>query len=75
MYIKALEQTITLHETSKRIIKSSISVFEQFNDVRNNLSLAHDNKLLGQAEARFIFDSVVGILRFAKTLERDSFGT
>lgn len=75
MYMKALEQTTTLHETSKRIIKSSISVFEEFNDIRNNLSLAHDNKLLDQAEARFIFDSVVGILRFVKTLERDNFGT
>lgn len=74
MYVKALEGTMSLHETSERIIKSSISVFDGFNDVRNNLSLAHDNQLLDQAEARFIFDSVVGILRFVKTLEEDNFG-
>lgn len=72
LYMKALENTVTLHETSKRIIKSSISVFEGFNHVRNNLSLAHDNKLLDHAEARFIFDSVIGILRFVKTLEEDN---
>jgi hypothetical protein len=74
MYMKALEKTVTLHETSKRIIRSSISVFDEFNHVRNNLSLAHDNQLLDQAEARFIFDSIVGILRFVKTLEEDNFG-
>ncbi|HTR40791.1 MAG TPA: abortive infection family protein [Pseudomonadales bacterium] len=73
MYVKELEKTVTLHETSKRIIKSSISVFEEFNHVRNNLSLAHDNQLLDQAEARFVFDSIVGILRFVKTLEEDNF--
>ena len=73
-YIKALEDEHPLHEISKRIIKSSISIFEQFNDVRNNQSFAHDNDLIGKAEARFVFDAVTAILRFVKTTEADKFG-
>lgn len=73
-YVKALEDEHPLHEISKRIIKSSISIFEQFNDVRNNQSFAHDNDLIGKAEARFVFDAVTAILRFVKTTEKDKFG-
>ena len=73
-YIKALEAEHPLHEISKRIIKSSISIFEQFNDVRNNQSFAHDNDLIGKAEARFVFDAVMAILRFVKTMEAEKFG-
>ena len=74
-YVKAMEQHYPLHEISKRIMKTSISVFDQFNDVRNNVSLAHDNPLIQKAEARFIFDSVSNLLRFIKTVEDTNFGT
>lgn len=74
-YVKAMEQNYPLHEISKRIMKTSISVFDQFNDVRNNVSLAHDNPLIQKAEARFIFDSVSNMLRFIKTVEEANFGT
>jgi hypothetical protein len=73
-YVNALEQTEPLREISKRIVKSSISVFEKFNDVRNNESFAHDNDLIGKAEARFVFDSITSVLRFVKSLEADRFG-
>jgi len=73
-YLKALEAEHPLHEISKRIIKSGISVFEQFNEVRNNQSFAHDNDLIGKAEARFVFDAVTAILRFVKTTEAEKFG-
>ena len=74
-YVKAMEQNYPLHEISKRIMKTSISVFDQFNDVRNNVSLAHDNPLIQKAEARFIFDAVSNMLRFIKTVEEANFGT
>jgi hypothetical protein len=74
-YVKAMEQNYPLHEISKRIMKTSISVFDQFNDVRNNVSLAHDNPLIQKAEARFIFDAVSNLLRFIKTVEEANFGT
>jgi hypothetical protein len=74
-YVKAMEQNYPLHEISKRIMKTSISVFDQFSDVRNNVSLAHDNPLIQKAEARFIFDAVSNLLRFVKAVEETNFGT
>lgn len=72
-YIRLLEQQHLLREVSKRILKSAISIFEKFNDVRNNESLAHDNNLVDQIEARYIFDSITAILRFLKSIEVDKF--
>ena len=69
-YVKLIQQQHTLTPLSERIIKSSISVFEEMNPVRNDQSLAHDNKdLVGMDEARFIFDSVTAFLRFSKAID------
>lgn len=73
-YVKALEQRHTMRDLSRQIIKNAIGVFEKFNHVRNNDSLAHDNELPDPAEARFIFDSVTAILRFVKAVEAGQFG-
>ena len=73
-YVKALEAEREIREISRRIIKSAISVFEQFNDVRNNRSFAHDNDLIDAAEARFIFDAISAFLRFVKAVETSRFG-
>jgi len=73
-YVKALEAERDIREITRRIVKSAISVFDQFNDVRNNKSFAHDNDLIDQAEARFIFDAVSAFLRFVKTIETSRFG-
>jgi hypothetical protein len=68
-YVKALEAKHPLTDVSRQIIKGAIGVFEKFNHVRNNNSLAHDNTLIGNAEAHFIFDSLGAILRFIKRIE------
>ena len=73
-YIKLLEENRQLRGISKRTLKSSISIFESFNDVRNNESFAHDNDIVDQAEARYIFDSITALLRFIKTIEVEKFG-
>ena len=73
-YIKLLEKNRQLREISKRTLKSGISIFESFNDVRNNESFAHDNDIVDQAEARYIFDSITALLRFIKTIEAEKFG-
>jgi hypothetical protein len=73
-YAKVLEQKYPMRDVSKQIIKSSIGIFEKFNHIRNNDSLAHDNALLDKLEARFIFASVTSILRFVKEIEDDNFG-
>jgi Abortive infection C-terminus len=74
-YMKATVQNYSLDEISKRVIKTSISVFDQFNDVRNNVSLAHDNQLIQKAEVHFIFDAVGILLRFLKRVEEANFAT
>ena len=68
-YAKKIEREFPLQQISKIILKSSISIFDKFNEVRNNQSLAHDNDLSNKAEARFIFDTIIAILRFVKTVE------
>lgn len=73
-YVKAFEKDYPLREISKQIIKNAIGVFDKFNYVRNNDSLAHDNELPDHAEARFIFDSITAILRFIKAVEANKFG-
>lgn len=73
-YVKYLKNGRNLTEMSERIIKSSISVFESMNDLRNNQSFAHDNPtLVPKDEARFVFDSVTAVLRFIKTIDSKSF--
>jgi Abortive infection C-terminus len=67
--VKAVGQERELRDVATQIIKNAIGVFDKFNYVRNNQSLAHDNDLLDQAEARFIYDSVTAILRFFKSIE------
>ncbi|MDR5763321.1 abortive infection family protein [Caballeronia sp. LZ035] len=52
-----------------RILRSSISVLEAFNDVRNNRSLAHDNPMLNHSEAVLIFSDIGASIRFIRALE------
>ena len=69
-YVKALRETGQLESgMTERILKSSISVLEAFNDVRNNRSLAHDNTILNYEESLLIFNHVAASIRFIKALE------
>lgn len=69
-YVKALRAAGSFEsEMTERIVKSSISVLESFNDVRNNKSLAHDNPLLNYEESLLIFNHVASSIRFIKALE------
>jgi hypothetical protein len=68
-YVKVLSQKRQLRELTLQILKNGNGVFDKFNHVRNNQSLAHDNEILDGAEARFIYDSITAILRFVKNIE------
>lgn len=69
-YVKRLREDGQLEsEMTARILKSSISVLEAFNDVRNNQSLARDNPLLNYDEALLIFNHVASSVRFIRSLE------
>jgi len=52
----------------ERILKSAISTFDAFNDVRNNRSFAHPNPLLSFDEALLIFRHVASTIRFLNTV-------
>lgn len=69
-YVKRLRDEGQLSsEMTARILKSSISVLEAFNDVRNNQSLAHDNPILNYDESLLIFNHVASSVRFIRSLE------
>jgi len=69
-YVKALqERSLIESEMTARILKSSISTLEAFNRVRNEQSLAHDNKLLGYDESLLIYNHVSSSIRFIESLE------
>ncbi len=57
------------HPVSFKIMTAAVEAFELYNSVRNDRSLAHDNTLIERAEARFIFDGIMNVLRFLKATE------
>lgn len=69
-YVKKLKEKGHVEsEMTLRILKSSISVLDAFNFVRNNQSLAHDNTLLNYDESVLIFSHVSASIRFLKAFE------
>jgi len=68
-YVKVLSQKRSLRDLTLQILKNGNGVFDKFNHVRNNQSLAHDNDIVDAAEARFIYDSITSALRFIKAIE------
>ncbi|WP_236709832.1 abortive infection family protein [Legionella pneumophila] len=56
-------------EMTERILKSSISIIESFNYVRNDKSLAHDNPILNYEESILIFNHISAVVRFIKSIE------
>ena len=73
-YRKCLEQERELHEFTIRALKLFISLFDSFNDLRNNRSLAHDNVLLEPVEARLIVNTINSMLVFLRALESSRYG-
>lgn len=69
-YIKHLTSNNLIESMmAERILKSSISVLEAFNDVRNNKSFAHDNKILNYRESLLIFNSITNTIKFIESIE------
>ena len=56
-------------QISERILKSSISVLDSFNTVRNDQSFAHDNHILNRNESRLIFDHIAATIRFLEAVD------
>ena len=70
-YVKALrKEGLIESEMTERILKSSISVMEAFNHVRNEQSFAHDNKVLNYNESLLIFGHVTSSIKFIEAIEK-----
>lgn len=70
-YVKVLRAASLIHSMmTERILKSSLSLLEEFNRVRNEASLAHDNPTLNYDESLLIFNHVCSSVRFIRALER-----
>ena len=70
-YIKILKnEGLIESEMTERILKSTISLMEAFNRVRNNQSFAHDNPILNYNESLLIFGHVTSSIRFIEALEK-----
>jgi hypothetical protein len=69
-YVKFLKQNSLIDsEMTERILKSSISIMESFNKVRNDQSFAHDNPILNYNESILIFNNVASSIRFIQSIE------
>lgn len=65
-FIKTIESNHS--QMTVRILKVSISVLDEFNKIRNNNSLAHDNELVDNLEAKLIIEWVLSTLSFIDSL-------
>lgn len=74
-YRKALIAEREIQTFTGRAMKSAISLFDSFNDIRNYHSLAHDNIILDPAEARFVFETVSAVLVFLRAVEAGRYET
>lgn len=74
-YVKTLKnEGLIESEMTERILKSTISVMEAFNRVRNDQSFAHDNKVLNYNESLLIFGHVTNSIRFIEAIELKAAG-
>lgn len=73
-YVKKIDKNgMIASEMTRRILKSSISLLDAFNKVRNQQSFAHDNPILNYQESLLIFNSISNLIRFLNELEKKQF--
>lgn len=51
-------------------IQNSISLFDRYNDIRNDKSYAHDNNILDEIEADFVVRAMANVLTFLDNVEK-----
>lgn len=69
-YVKHLVNAgIVQSKTAERLLKSNIKILDDFNDTRNNQSLAHANDLLSREESNLILNQITALFRFVHSIE------
>lgn len=69
MLVKKYNQRGILNNFSETALKQSISIFEKFNDIRNNSSFAHDNEILTKEDAVYVINTIVNLLNYIVYIE------
>jgi Abortive infection C-terminus len=70
-YIKHIDEHGYIEtEMTRRILKTSISLLDAFNPVRNDKSFAHDNPLLNYDESMLIFKNISSLIFFMESIEK-----
>lgn len=59
-------------EFSEQVLKMSISIFEKYNDIRNQKSYAHDNDVLNKSESTYVVSIITTSLTFINNIEEDN---
>lgn len=69
-YVKAILATGKIESVmTERILKTSISILDTFNKIRNDHSLAHDNPILNYHESLLIFNNIANTIKFIQFIE------
>lgn len=70
-YIKHLKKIGGIEsKMTENILKTSISILDSFNSVRNDKSFAHDNKILNYQESLLIFKNISSFIAFIDYIEK-----
>lgn len=71
-YIKHIDELGYIEtEMTRRILKTSISLLDAFNPVRNDKTFAHDNPLLNYNESMLIFKNISTLIQFLESIEKE----
>lgn len=71
-YVKAILSSGKIESVmTERILKTSISILDSFNKVRNDQSLAHDNTVLNYHESMLIFNNIANTIHFIQFVEEN----
>lgn len=69
-YVRKLKEGGRIKSTmTLQILGAYVKLLDEFNDVRNNESLAHDNDLIKENEALLILNSIANLIRFVDQIE------
>jgi hypothetical protein len=72
-YVKHLRKSGKIEsEMAERILKSTISLLDAFNQVRNERSFAHANPTLSYEESLLIFNSMTSCIRFLRAIDHSA---
>ncbi|MFJ3388824.1 abortive infection family protein [Lysinibacillus sp. NPDC086135] len=72
-YWKALEKSKSIQsDMTIQILKTNTNILNNFNNVRNDKSYAHDNVILNKSESKLICNHVISLLKFIDEIEENS---